>query len=150
MLTAQQSSEVLVLNRIIKQKLIGLHNKLSNSNELSLAEISLKEIIREAINLHNRQAGVFFGIPAGQYKSVDMADKRKNTIGTSGLKTEQLFLILSELSVCLILESKFYSLLKDIRRKSGGSEYNHLMTDQKRIMGLISQCLNSYDKFTKA
>lgn len=149
MIAAQQNSEVLVLNRIIKQKLIGLHNKLSNTEELSLAEISLKETIKEVINLHNRQAGVFFGIEAGQFGSVDLIGKNRGLTGNPGLKTEQLFLILNELSACLILESKLYYLLKDSKRKSNLPEYFTLMPDQKRAIGLIAKSLNSYDKFTK-
>lgn len=147
MLTAQKNSEILVLNRIIKQKLIGLHNKLSNTDELTLSEISLKESIRESINLHNRQAGV---IHPGQFVSMVLTEEKKGHIGLSELKTEQLFLILNELSACLILESKLYSLLKNIKLKSGAPEYTELITNQKRIISLISQGLNSNDKFTKA
>lgn len=148
MLNAKESSEALILARIIRQKLTGLHNKLSNAGELSLAEISLKEAIREAINIHHRQPGHFLGLVDESAAVRDGVKNNKRGLMDAGLKTEQLYLILSELKSIFVLESKLYAILREVKRRFRPVNGGQLVDEQERITKLIYEQLSSYEKFS--
>lgn len=149
MTTNQESSEALTLSRIIRQKLTGLHNKLSGVDSLFLAEISLKETIRETINVHNQQIKQLLGLTGGSAAPPAFPETRKLR-KKPPITTEQLYLILNELSAILVLESKLEAVLDEINQKHRVAGGDRLLAEQKRIIKLIFERLASYEKFTKA